>query len=145
MSRILSGRRWKCLLSSHRRLLILHLCSPSQRVWVVRTRGYSLLAGLEFINVSFQVSVSVRTGHSSSFGGLTWELGHLHHFCELFETEKNSPTSGLIGDLHMLINNWLIFGSFEVLQIFSPAIFSNFVLVFLSVYLFLFSVLKGVG
>lgn len=103
------------------------------------------MAGLEFINVSFQVSVSVRTGHSSSFGGLTWELGHLHHFCELFETEKNSPTSGLIGDLHMLINNWLIFGSFEVLQIFSPAIFSNFVLVFLSVYLFLFSVLKGVG
>lgn len=54
MSRILSGRRWKCLLSPHRRLLILHLCSPSQRVWVVRTRGYSLLAGLEFINVSFQ-------------------------------------------------------------------------------------------
>ena len=37
MSRILSGRRWKCLLSPHRRLLILHLCSPSQRVWVVRS------------------------------------------------------------------------------------------------------------
>ena len=34
---------------------------------------------------------------SSSFGGLTWELGHLHHFCELFKTEKKSPTSGLSG------------------------------------------------
>ena len=41
--------------------LFLHLCSPSQRVWVVRSRGYSLLAGLEFINVSFQVSVSVSS------------------------------------------------------------------------------------
>lgn len=52
------------------------------------------------------------------FWGLTWELSDLQHLSELFKTDKKSPASGVIWDLHMLINR-LVFGNFEFLLMFS--------------------------
>lgn len=54
---------------------------------------YRLLAGLEFINLRFQVSLSRKQVTSVLFRGPPWELAPIQHLSELFKIEK-SPTSG---------------------------------------------------